>query len=47
MPKKGKTTRNSSCYSDKAMNEPMRIKQQEQGMVYEAAIRVVGGANRC
>lgn len=47
MPKKGITTSSSSCYSDKALNEPMRIKQQEQGMVYEATIRLVGGANRC
>jgi hypothetical protein len=29
------------------MNEPMRIKQQELEMVYEAAIMFVGGANRC
>ncbi|KAF5437265.1 hypothetical protein C5S35_05055 [Candidatus Methanophagaceae archaeon] len=47
MPKKGITTSSSSCYSDKAMNEPMWVKQQELGMVYEVAIRVVGGANRC
>ncbi|KAF5415380.1 MAG: hypothetical protein C5S38_04040 [Candidatus Methanophagaceae archaeon] len=44
MPRKGITTSSSSCYSGKALNEPMRIKQQEPGMVYEAAIRVVGGA---
>jgi len=47
MPRKGITTSSSSCYSDKALNEPMRIKQQEQGMVYEATVRLVGGANRC
>ena len=44
MPKKGITTSSSSCYADKAINEPMRIKQQELEMVYEVAIRVVGGA---
>lgn len=29
------------------MNELMMIKQQEQEVVYEAAIMFVGGANRC